>query len=217
LAISYCGSECQRSHWKIHKPICKQQAETIEETKKANRMPVVDRLFQWQTIHLATLYYAAFHGLNLTASHKNITKNAVYLRLSERSDSCSVENIAGAFSLKSIHIVDRVALSNHLVSLGSGNPSAAMDFVNSDDPRSRTEGYIGSALVVLRLGESDVLPLPLRVKGRNVPGEKVEEWESRVRLMIDQGQPYSHADEYVTKLQAKEDRRQRSRKTSRKK
>jgi len=62
LAISYCGSKCQRSHWKMHKPICRQQAEIIEETKKANRMPVVDRLFQWQTIHLATLYYAAIMG-----------------------------------------------------------------------------------------------------------------------------------------------------------
>jgi len=179
-------------------------------------MPVVDRLFQWQTIHLATLYYAAINGLHLSAAHENISKNAVYLRLSERSDSCSVENIAAAFSMRSIHIVDRVLLSKNLVRLGAGNPSAAMDYVNSDDPRSRKEGYIGSALVVLCLGEADILPLPLRVKSRNIPTSKVEEWENQVRLMIDQGRPYFHADEYVTKLQMREDRRQRSRKTSKK-
>ena len=33
-------------------------------------------------------------GLHLGDSHKNISKNAVYLRLAERSDSCSMENIA---------------------------------------------------------------------------------------------------------------------------
>jgi hypothetical protein len=125
-----------------------------------------------------------------------------------------MENIAGAFSMKSIHIVDRVLLSKHLVSLGSGNPSAAMDFVNGDDPRSRREGYIGSALVVLCLGEADILPLPLRVKRKSIPTTKVEEWEAHVRVMIDQGQPYSHADDYLNKLQMKEDRRQRSRKAS---
>jgi len=118
--------------------------------------------------------------------------------------------------MRSIHIVDRVLLSKNLIRLGAGNPSAAMDYVNSDDPRSRKEGYIGSALVVLCLGEADILPLPLRVKSRNIPTSKVEEWENQVRLMIDQGRPYFHADEYVTKLQMREDRRQRSRKTSKK-
>lgn len=79
LAISYCvgkfdphlcitsdielqGSQCQRNDWKKHKPVCRQQVAVIEETKRANRMPSVDLLFQWQTVHLSTLYYAAIHG-----------------------------------------------------------------------------------------------------------------------------------------------------------
>jgi hypothetical protein len=107
-----------------------------------------------------------------------------------------------------IHIIDRAALSHYLVSQGARDSSIAMDFVNSDDARSRREGYIGSALVVLRLGEADILPLPLRIKKLNLPISRTEEWENHVRVMIDQGQPYSHGDAYFNRLHLKEDRRQ---------
>ena len=168
-----------------------------------------------RNLHPDPPYLLSSAGLNLSADARNISKKAVYLRLSEPNDPCSVKNIASAFHMMSIHVHDRAALSRYLVDLGSTDSSAAMDFVNSDDARSRSEGCIGSALVVLLLGEADVLPLPLRVKKRHLPRSRIEGWENHVRLMIDQGQPYIH-DEYLTKLQLREDRRQ-NRKASKKK
>jgi len=153
-------------------------------------LPTIDPLFQWQTVHLATLYYAAFHGdpshefisraENIILIPQNISKKAVYLQLLEPNDPCSVRNIASAFHVMAIHIIDRAALSHYLVSQGARDSSIAMDFVNSNDARSRREGYIGSALVVLHLGEADILPLPLQIKKLNLPISRIEEWENHV-------------------------------------
>lgn len=117
--------------------------------------------------------------------------------------------------MAAVDVVDREALCALLIGLGAGGSSAPMDFVNGDDARSKTEGYLGSALVIIRLGEADILPLPLRVRRRHLPPTKILDWKEQVRLMIDLGKPYYHEDEYLIKLQRKEDRRQKNRQISR--
>lgn len=222
--------ECQRSDWKKHKPICAQQKAMIESTTQSGELPAINLLMQWHTVHLPTLYFAAIHGelpvtlicftpnvvflclgLNLTAHPEYISKKALFVQLLEPEDPTSVLDIKLAFRMSKINVLYRETLSLILVKLSQGDPSLAMKSINDDDIRAKSEGYLGSALVVLCLGGGSVLPLPLRIRKENVPRSRSEDWEGQVRGMIDRGEPFYREDKYVEKLQRQEDLKQAKR------
>lgn len=150
-------------------------------------------------------------GLNLNEHPEHISKKALFVQLLAPEDPSAVLDIKLAFRMSKINIIGRETLSLVLVKLSQGDPSLAMKAINDDDIRAKSEGYLGSALVVLCLGGGSVLPLPLRIRKEALPSSRSEDWEALVREMINRGQPYYREDKYLEKLQRQEDLKQAKR------
>ncbi|KIM79507.1 hypothetical protein PILCRDRAFT_558767 [Piloderma croceum F 1598] len=188
-AASYCSTECQRGDWKNHKEMCRRSAEQLALSDMLGSAMNTDKFMEWYTAHRETMYWAIYHGLDIKTHPENISKQAVYFVLQERSPGpCAKADLPSAFFATSITIRER-AWVQELCKVNN-QPAEIFDSATACDVRAREGGDVGSALVVLEL-EHGLKFCPVRIaKGElELIPPKHERWREDVLNAFRSGSP----------------------------
>ncbi|EEB92301.1 hypothetical protein MPER_09213, partial [Moniliophthora perniciosa FA553] len=88
MTTQYCSQECQKIHWRGHKPICqhtKSQPAKIAAAYVSPDENVARNLRKFTSAHTTLLGWAGFQALQLKRVPSNIRQNALLVELSPQN------------------------------------------------------------------------------------------------------------------------------------
>lgn len=99
MTAIYCGKECYRKHWRLHRDACKVEA----EIRKSEQGQLVAEIRKWALIHRGILDLATTHALQLDVFPARIHTHFLSLALSR--PSCSSSPTSPAFTIAAATIL----------------------------------------------------------------------------------------------------------------
>ncbi|KAJ7773969.1 hypothetical protein B0H16DRAFT_1510564 [Mycena metata] len=152
MAVNYCGRECQRIDWPLHKAWCKSQAVRMAQEEEAGIDGPREDCYAWQNaMGPFLLTWICSYGLNLCQLPQNLQTQFVVLSLRERLIRPSAAR--KLFTYEDVEVFPYHALG---AVLGENETMTieAMQHIQRQDAAARARGDAGAALLVINVLES---------------------------------------------------------------
>ncbi|KAJ7468792.1 hypothetical protein FB451DRAFT_1257331 [Mycena latifolia] len=193
--IYYCSPECQRKDWARHKAWCKEQAAEVERERSQGGNRVSKHFDAWiAAIGPALITRICVQALAVYRHPDNVQTKFLLVALHEATATGPLK----ALEYQKTYAFDR----SEFPSILGFRPDNIMEQICDDDAKTRSQGGIGTVLVIVAVKPLDptqtafLRVVPVKLGEEELQCEEEVQWEDMVKETIKNGKA---KDEGVTR------------------